>query len=271
MQQGPIRRGALENKVFAWAQNRDVRAIRSGDLVKYLGFTKRQEEALLYHMGKTQRIAKIRRGLYLVPRNIPLGGKWKPSPLAVVPVLMRELGTTAWQITGPVAFQRHGLSQQVPTRIDVYNDKLSARKTILNQEYRFIKVHPRRLGYTVEFAVTEREGSYQILMSSAPRAVFDAIYDYDRFGVLPDAYEWIRSRVKDTQFMKAFVGIVLKLGNVAVRRRVGYVLDATQAGSRWTRPIRATLRRSKGMLALDPSRGRQGKSDKKWGIIVHAE
>jgi predicted transcriptional regulator of viral defense system len=267
--QGQQRRlGELVTQLLAWTQNRDVRVVKAGDLVKQLGFTKRQEESLLYSLGKKQRIAKIRRGLYLVPRNIPLGGKWKPSPLIVVAVLMRELGATAWQLTGGVAFQRHGLSQQMSSRIDVYNDKLSGVKTILGQEFRFIKVNKKRLGNTVEFTVSEREGNYVIQMGSLARTVFDAIYDYDRFGVIEDAYGWLGERINDGAFMREFTGLVLKLGNIGVQRRVGYLLVQVKGGAKWAKKIQVKLPSSKGLIPLVPSKGRRGKVDMKWGVIV---
>jgi predicted transcriptional regulator of viral defense system len=267
--QGQKRRlGELVTQVLAWTQNRDVRIIRSGDLVTHLGFTKRQEEALLYSLGKKQRIAKIRRGLYLIPRNIPLGGKWKPTPLVVAAVLMKELGTTSWQLTGGIAFQRHGLSSQLSSRIDIYNDKLSGVKTILEQEFRFIKVERDRLRNMIEFTASEREGDYQIRMGSLARTIFDAIYDYDRFGMLEDAYQWLQERASNGVFMREFTELLLTLGNVAVRRRVGYVLDHIKGGSKWAKKIKIDLPNAKGLIPLYPAKGRRGTVDRKWGIIV---
>lgn len=268
MQQA-IRLNGLEAKLFAWTQNRGVHLIRSGDLVKALGFTKRQEEALLYYLGKRQRIAKVQRGLYLVPRNIPLGGKWKPSPLVIVPVLMNELKTKNWQITGAMAFQRYGLSSQMPSRIDVYNDKLSAVRNILGQEYRFMKVNKQRLGNTIDFEIKEREGSYSISMSSEARTIFDAIYDYERFGVLEDAFDWLKMRIKNPKFMKEFVEILLPFGNVAVKRRVGYILDSLKVDAKWIKKIQTTLKPTKGVIPLVPSKGRKGRVDLKWGVIIY--
>ncbi|MGK5087255.1 hypothetical protein WDW86_06830 [Bdellovibrionota bacterium FG-2] len=262
------RLGELVTQLLAWTQNRDVRIVRSGDLVKELGFTKRQEEAILYSLGKKQRIAKVKRGLYLVPRNLPIGGKWKPLPLVVVSVLMRELGASAWQLTGGISFQRHGLSQQMSSRIDVYNDRLSGVKTILGQEFRFIKVHQKRMGSVVEFTVSEREGDYVIKMGSLARAIFDAIYDYERCGVLEDAYGWLQGRVNDSRFMREFIAIVLKFGNVGARRRVGYTLDQAEGGAKWAKKIHVDLPISKGLVPLYPSKGRRGKVDRKWGVIV---
>ena len=59
--------GNLERQLFAWAQMRGLSVLRSGDLTNPLGISGKQERELLTRLRQAGMIAKVRRGLYLIP------------------------------------------------------------------------------------------------------------------------------------------------------------------------------------------------------------
>ena len=71
--------GNLERQLFAYAQMRGLRTLRTGDLTKALGISAKQESKLFTRLSKAGMIAQVRRGLYLVPERLPLGGRWSPD------------------------------------------------------------------------------------------------------------------------------------------------------------------------------------------------
>lgn len=105
--------GKQEAALLAYVQMRNLREIRSGDLVGPLKLSVRQEQALLSRMNKRGLIAQIRRGLYLVPGKLPLGGVWTPELAVTVNALMADK-QACYQICGPNAFNRYGYDEQVP-------------------------------------------------------------------------------------------------------------------------------------------------------------
>ena len=69
----------LEFRIMALIQNRQIQQIRTGDLVRLLGTTAQQEHKVLSGMARSGLAARVRRGLYLLPAVLPLGGRWSPG------------------------------------------------------------------------------------------------------------------------------------------------------------------------------------------------
>jgi predicted transcriptional regulator of viral defense system len=108
------RLGNLERQLFAYAQLRKLRELRTGDLTRPLGITPKQERELYSRLARGGLIARVRRGRYLVPRELPLGGAWTPDETLALNTLMADQAGR-YQICGPNAFNRYGFSDQIPT------------------------------------------------------------------------------------------------------------------------------------------------------------
>ena len=65
----------LDVRLFSYAQTREPGTVKTGDLVKALGITPERERKLLSRLAGRGLIARVRRGLYLVPTRLPAGGK----------------------------------------------------------------------------------------------------------------------------------------------------------------------------------------------------
>ncbi|MBI4405787.1 MAG: hypothetical protein HY537_16635 [Deltaproteobacteria bacterium] len=261
--------GALEARFFSWTQNRSVVTVKTGDLVKILRLTPRQEASLLSRMARKRLIVALKRGLYLIPKTLPAGGVFSPSAYIVIDALMKDVRATGYQISGLTAFNSYGLDTQIPNQLDIYNDKLSGMRTIAGQKYRFIKVLPARLGFTQNYQVREREGELTIEFSSLPRAVFDAIYDFEKYGTIPKAYGWLKERVQDRVFIKEFLVVLLKLANVSTLKRVGYVLEKARCKKSVLDAIQRKIPKKLAFISLDPTKKARGKINSKWGVIIN--
>ena len=73
--------GPLETQLFAYSQMRRTQILRTGDLTKSLRISAKQERELFSRLDRAGLIAQVRRGLYLVPNRLPLGGKWSPDEI----------------------------------------------------------------------------------------------------------------------------------------------------------------------------------------------
>ena len=71
---------------------RGLQTVRTGELVGALGITPQQERELLSRLARRSLIARVRRGLYLVPPRLPPGGKWSPSEFLSLTTLMEDQG-----------------------------------------------------------------------------------------------------------------------------------------------------------------------------------
>ena len=122
--------GALESQFFAYCQMRRLQTVRSGEISAVLKLTSKQERDLFYRLTNDGWIVRLRRGLFLVPARLPVGGKWMPDAGLVFAKLMEDCGGR-YQLCGANAFNRWGFDDQVPTRYYAYNNRFPANGSSL--------------------------------------------------------------------------------------------------------------------------------------------
>lgn len=262
------RLGNLERQLFAYAQMRKIRELRTGDLTGPLGITPKQERELYSRLSRAGLIAQVRRGLYLAPRELPLGGAWTPDDALALNALMADRGGR-YQVCGPNAFNRYGLSDQVPNRVYAYNNRLSGERTIGAIDLTLIKVADARLGDTEE--ATTRDGE-TVVYSSRVRTLVDAVYDWARFGSLPRGYLWItRELARQGVTPAALVEATLRYGDRGTIRRMGALLESSRVRAGLVRKLADALPETSGTIPWIPTRPKRGKLNRRWGLIMNGE
>ncbi len=78
----------METMTFAYTQLRRKNTVYAGELREQLKLSAEQERKLLSRLAKAGVIARVWRGVYLVPSMLPLGGKWSPDEALVLNTLM---------------------------------------------------------------------------------------------------------------------------------------------------------------------------------------
>jgi predicted transcriptional regulator of viral defense system len=121
--------GRQEAQVLAYAQMRRLRTVKSGDLIESLNLTPVQERKVLSRLFKAKMIARVWRGVYLVPSRLTLGGRWSPGELLALVSLMDTVGGR-YQVCGPNAFNRYGFDEQVPNRLYAYNNRITGNAVL---------------------------------------------------------------------------------------------------------------------------------------------
>lgn len=71
---------------------RGQRTVRTGELIGPMGITSQQEEELLRCLARGRLIARVRRGLYLIPSRLPVGGSWSPDEVLALNTLIEDAG-----------------------------------------------------------------------------------------------------------------------------------------------------------------------------------
>src|SRR5262249_44686945 len=84
------RLGRLEAQLIAYCQSRGQSLITAGDLVLALRWTPEQERKVLSQLARKGLIARVRRGLYLVPSRLPVSGRWNPGEALALTTLMED-------------------------------------------------------------------------------------------------------------------------------------------------------------------------------------
>jgi predicted transcriptional regulator of viral defense system len=262
------RLGQLEQQLFAFVQLRKLRTLRTGDLSGPLQITTKQERELLSRLSRAGMIAQVRRGLYLVPERLPLGGRWSPDEGLALNTLF-DAQNGRYQVSGPNAFNRYGFDEQVPTRIYVYNNREWGDRRVGSVVLTLIKVADRRLG-DVEIVETA-EGS-KTVYSSRARALLDAVYDWSRFNTLPRAYEWIRKELKAKRVTSAeLVTVTLKYGDIGTIRRMGALLEREGVASPLLKKLEKVLPKTSSLIPWIPTKPKRGTVSRRWGVVINEQ
>lgn len=257
------RLGKFKMQFLAWIQLEKKTQVVTGEAAEAFGLTAVQERKLLSRMSQQGLIVRLRRGLYMVPALVPPGGQWSPGEYRLARTLMEDAGAS-YQIGGAIAFHQYGFDEQVPNEITVYNDKISRRSTIGGLRFTFIKVASKRLGGSNNMKLPD---GGEVKIASLPRALMDAVYDWDRYNTLPRAYVWIASRKDELETIKELVRITLRHGNVGTMRRIGYILAKCKVSPRLLGKLKAKVSGGKSLVKLDPTRPARGDINREWGII----
>jgi predicted transcriptional regulator of viral defense system len=258
--------GSLSSRFFAYVQLKNLQIVRTGEIAPILNITGSQERDLFRRLSDSGWILRLKRGVYLVPPRIPAGGKYSPGAALILQKLMEE-EQGKYQICGPTAFNFYGLDDQIPSVIYLYNNRISAKRSIGSLAFQFIKVDDERLGAVN--AVRTRE-DMKMIYSSKARTLMDAVYDWSRFNGLPRGYGWIKREIKnEPKLASELIEVTAKYGNMATTRRIGYLLDSLVQNSRTVNRLQRQLSASSALIPWIPGRSAKGAINRKWGIIIN--
>ena len=256
----------MERQFFAYTQMRKLQTVRAGNLTKSLHLTPLQERKLLSRLAQAGMIARVRRGLYLVPLRLPLGGTWSPDEILALNTLMEDQGGR-YQICGPNAFSRYGLDEQMPTRVYAYNNRLSGERTVGTVALTMIKVADDRLGSSEKVKTAE---GLTAVYSSRVRTLIDAVYDWSRFNSLPRGYEWIRRELAANRLSAAeLVDETLRYGDIGTVRRLGVFLEREGVKELLLRKLERRLRPSTSLISWIPTYPKRGPANRRWGVVLN--
>ena len=260
--------GSLDVQFLAYAHMRGWTTVRTGDLRAPMRISADQERKLLSRLARAGTIARVWRGLYLVPPRLPVGGKWSPSEGLALATLMAARGGR-YQICGLNAFNRYGFDRQMPNRVSVYNDRLSGNRRVGSVRLTLIKVACTRLGAIEEAPALEGPPT---IYASRARSLVDAVYDWARYGSLPEGYRWIRRELEAKRVTAAqLVDLTLRYGDKGTIRRMGALLEREGIPEALLRKLARALPATSGPIPWIPRRAKRGPILRRWGVVWNSE
>ena len=255
-----------ETRFFSYTQSRQCPTVETGVIGTMLQLSQEQERKLLSRLSCQGLIARVRRGLYLVPPTLPPGGRWSPSEALALNTLMEDC-SGQYQICGPNTFNRYGWDEQVPNRLYVYNDKLSGNRQIGAVSISLIKISPARLGAVDTVQTPE---GHVLHYSNRVRALLDAVYDWSRFYGLPRAYEWTRTEIRSGKITAAeLINVSIRYGNQGTLRRLGCLLDEMGIAEGLLAKLARELNPVASKIPFVPTNPNRGQVNKRWGVVLN--
>jgi predicted transcriptional regulator of viral defense system len=164
------------------------------------------------------------------------------------------------------ALNHHGMTEQLPRTVFVATDHSVRRQPgdVLGVNYRIVSLKPAKVfGVTKEwideapFYITDRE-----------KTIIDGLDIPRNVGGVSEIVKALGSswRLLDEKKLREYA---VKIGNSAVAKRLGFILEALGLGDVDT--FRMEVPRAPGFSALDPSLPKGGKYNRRWGLRVNAE
>lgn len=260
--------GENERLLFAYVQMRKQTTVRAGELAGPLQLSAPRERNLLSRLTKAGWIARVKRGLYLVPPRLPLGGSWTPTEAEALNALLAD-AKGRYQICGANTFNRYGFDDQIPNRVYAYNNRISGNRKVGAVDMTLIRVAEERLGDTEEVGPA---GGEKAVYASRVRALVDAVYDWSRFNGIPRGYEWIRRELKAKRVSAAeLVKCTLRYGDTGTIRRMGALLERAGVAATLLRKLERALKPTSGMIPWLPARPKRGTFNRRWGVVMNDE
>jgi len=235
---------------------------------------------LLHELTESGWILRSRRGLYLIDET-QRGGP-APHPFAIATAVVEPSAISHWS-----ALAHHGLTEQVPRIVtastikDVVTPAMRAGKAgaaragqrqgaanspqssvwqIGSLQIRYVRVQPRHFWGLEEVWIDEFS---RVAITDRERTLLDGFLAPAVFGSLQEVVGALEEHLDEVDVEK-LVAYVLRYGQGATIKRVGYVLEQLGADSEAIRPLLDAP--VKGYRPLDPQGPARGSHVARWQI-----
>jgi predicted transcriptional regulator of viral defense system len=207
-------------------------------------------------------IRRIRRGRFAV---IPLSSGDDRSPQLHEFIVAMELVSPAiiayWS-----ALNHYAMTEQIPRTVFVATDHPVRRQPgeVLGVAYRIVSLKPDKFfGVTrdwigeVPFNITDRE-----------KTIVDGLDLPRHVGGVGEISKALSSswKILDEKKLRQYA---LKIGNSAVTKRLGFIMERLGLGD--VEALREEAPLAPGFSALDPTMPKRGKYNRRWGLLVNTE
>jgi predicted transcriptional regulator of viral defense system len=250
-----LRFGEMELKLIFAFEERNQRTFTTGDAKRILRSTDASAKNVLKRLARKGRAIRIERGKYLfAPMAAGKAGKWGEDSLCLVPALV---GAGEYYVGLLTALNYWEMTEQIPLIVYVVTKKKKKPLSAFGMKYVFVNM---KIG---EYGQEEVRG-VKLNISSREQAILDCLSRPEYSLGIAEVAKAIHAARKEMDWGR-LVGLCL-MGKDAVRRRLGYLLEALGEKKRAAR----LAKKCRGFVWLDPhaEKKRLGYS-RKWGVILN--
>ena len=230
------------------------------DITGRISGSYKNAKVIANRLVKKKWLIPLTRGTYLiVPLEAGVKSEYTEHEFVIASHLAKPYYIGYWS-----ALNFHGLTEQVPMTVYVVTTKRLKDRTILDTRYRFITLIKRKFfGYEKE-AVSNTN----VNISDMEKTLADCFDHPEHCGGISEAAKALWN-AKDEISMEKGIEYSLKMGNSAILKRLGFLLELLQIDveEEFMRKIMKNLK--KGYVLLDPLEESKGSYSTKWGLLVN--
>lgn len=217
----------------------------------------------LHNLKRKKWVLALKGGLYaIVPLDI--GVKGAESFIVHDFVIASHL-TSPYYIGMWSALNYHGLSDQIPAAVFVCTPKAKKPVSVLQAKFVFVQLALTKFIGIEKTAVDGRE----VNISDKNKTMVDCLDHPEHAGGIDEIAKAIYFNHEELDFAK-IREYALKTKNVAVFKRLGFILEAAELLEKYRAAIDG-IRLTEGYSALDKLGPKKGKYSGKWKLFVNAE
>jgi len=211
---GQLGLGANQERILSILEYKKIEIIERKDLIqlikKHLKIKDIQD--LIEKLQKKKRLVTIKKGVYMVIPFSSVDKMWTLDNFMIIDYLLKE----DYYIGLYNAFNLHGFTEQIPTKMFIFNTKYSGDKQILNYRFRFFKVKKEKL-----FGIFKNKYPY----SDKERTIIDAL-DYNVYlGVLSEVIDRIKTEGYNKQKL---IDYAIKYNSIKVMKLIGILTNSSK-------------------------------------------
>jgi predicted transcriptional regulator of viral defense system len=217
----------------------------------------------MYNLVRKNWVLKLRRGLYaIVPLDIGVKGA---DSFAVHNFVIGSKLVAPYYIGYWSALNYYGFSDQIPSTTFVATTKAKKNDEVLQTTYLFVQISKRKF-----FGATDIDiDGEKIRISDRHKTIADCLDHPEHAGGIDEIARSIFFSKDEIDFRKV-KSYALKMGNVTILKRLGYILEASGLLDQYADIFRS-VKLSKGYSLLDPLSPKSGSYNGKWGLLVNME
>jgi predicted transcriptional regulator of viral defense system len=207
-------------------------------------------------------LTPLSRGTYLiVPLEAGVMGKYSEHEFVVASHLIEPYYIGYWS-----AMQYHGLTEQVPITVFVATTRhvTNRSRSILDSRYRFVTVAEKKFfGFSRVLIANSA-----VNISDKAKTIVDSLDHPEYCGGVSEAAKALWG-AKDDVHMEDIVDYGIRMGNSAVLKRLGYLVELLGMETPPSVLDRICVNIRKGYTLLDPLEKREGRHTARWNLIIN--
>jgi predicted transcriptional regulator of viral defense system len=192
-----------------------IKIIKRKEMVSLISKFKisKNPKYLIKSMLQKKRLVFFKRGHYIV---IPVSSFDKTVGIDEFELNERFLESDEYYIGLYNAFNLHGFTEQIPTKLFVFNTKYSADKKILHYQYKYFKIKKDKL-----FGIIKDKYPY----SDKERTIIDVLEYPEYLGGLSE----VMDRIKQVKYDKArLIDYAIKYNSIKIIKLVGLLTNSSK-------------------------------------------
>lgn len=225
---------------------------------KLVSINRRYLENLLQRLVEKKWLTRLTRGEYLIlPLEAGPEGVYGEHEYIIASRLIQPYAISYWS-----AIHYYGYTEQIPTTIFVTTTARTKRTeyTVLGINYKLVRVVSKKFFGVHKITINEEDVS----ITDKEKTLVDALDHPEYCGSIIEVCKAIANAWTEISSDK-IIEYGIKIGNSAVLKRLGYLLELLQFGEEdFLNSVKLKIR--SGFSLLDPSIKKKGPYSSKWNV-----